>query len=100
MIPHIAGLDIKYILAIFNSRIARYIFRKQFDSVKVLRSHIEQIPIPVIDSVRQKEIIGLVDALLNETDNDTFQTQYDKLDKIIAELFELTDKEYQIICLS
>lgn len=41
VIPKIEGLSVKYILAILNSRIAQYYFRKTFHSVKVLRSHIE-----------------------------------------------------------
>lgn len=98
VIPHVKGLNMKYILAILNSRIAQFIFRKQFDSVKVLRSHIEQIPIPVVDSSIQEKIIAIVNVLLLELDKKNYLTQYNELDKIIADLFELTDEEYQIVC--
>lgn len=98
LIPHVEGLDMKYILAVLNSRIAQFIFRKQFDSVKVLRSHIEQIPIPVIDSAAQMEIIRIVNRLLSEKNDAEFLAQYEKLDKLIAALFRLTEEEYQIIC--
>lgn len=97
VIPHVTGLDIKYILAVLNSRITHFIFKKQFDSVKVLRSHIEQIPIPVIDSKAQWKIIEIVDVLLKESDEKKYLIQYDELDKIIAELFGLTNEEYQTI---
>lgn len=97
VIPHVTGLDIKYILAVLNSRITQFIFKKQFDSVKVLRSHIEQIPIPFIDSEAQWKIIEIVDVLLKESDKKKYLIQYDKLDKIIAELFGLTNEEYQTI---
>lgn len=98
VIPHIKDLNIKYILAILNSRIARFIFCKQFDSVKVLRSHLEQIPLPVISFVQQTEIIHIVDTLITETDEHRFLTLYNELDKIIAGLFQLTPEEYAIIC--
>lgn len=98
MIPHAQGLNIKYILAILNSRIAQFVFQKQFDSVKVLRSHIEQIPIPVADFDTQEKIIEMVDALLSLKEDSTFLSQYSRLDRIIARLFGLTDEEYKIIC--
>ena len=97
LIPHVKDMDIKYILAILNSRITGFIFRKQFDSVKVLRSHIEQIPIPIADTQKQKDIIQLVNTLLTENSERNRQTYYNHLDKIIAELFELTEEEYQTI---
>lgn len=98
IIPHIDGLDIKYILAVLNSRITAFLFAKQFDSVKVLRSHIEQIPIPIISFNEQKEILPLVNELLTEQDSVTFQLKYDALDKMIANLFGLTEADYEIVC--
>ncbi len=97
LIPHIPGLDIKYILAILNSRIAQFYFKKQFNSVKVLRSHIEQIPIPVINAKRQHTIIAMVDSILAESSLTTINNIYNKIDKEIADTFNLTEAEYQII---
>lgn len=97
IIPHIEELDIKYILAVLNSRITQFMFMKQFDSVKVLRSHIEQIPIPVIDAHSQAQIIALVNILLEESDTERYLILYEKLDKMIAALFELTNDEYDCL---
>lgn len=98
VIPHIKGLDMKYILAILNSRIVRFMFRKQFDSVKILRSHLEQIPIPIAACDIQEKMIAIVNVLLMESDEKKYLTQYNELDKIIAGLFEMTEEEYEVIC--
>ena len=97
LIPHVDGLCIKYILAILNSRIAQFYFKKQFHSVKVLRSHIEQIPIPLIGNVGQKRITPIVDSILETSDEDAVTALYDQLDAKIARLYGLSPEEYQII---
>lgn len=98
VIPHVKGLDMKYILAILNSRITQFIFKKQFDSVKILRSHIEQLPIPIVDFAVQEKIIAMVNTLLQETDDTSFLAHYNKLEQTIIPLFGLNSNEYEIIC--
>lgn len=68
LIPQIEGLNIKYILGVLNSDIVQFYFDKKFNSVKVLRSHLEQIPIPFVDYAHQKPIIELVDKILSGID--------------------------------
>jgi hypothetical protein len=97
LIPEIKDLDIKYILAILNSGIAQFYFSKTFNSTKVLRSHIESIPIPPADKNKQKEIINIVNILLH-SENPEKTSLYKNLDKIIAKLYNLTEKEYDTIC--
>ena len=48
VIPEIDGIEMKYVLAILNSSVASYFVTKKFNSIKLLRSHIEQIPIPIV----------------------------------------------------
>lgn len=100
LIPTIPKLGIKYILAILNSRVAQFIYKKQFNSVKVLRSHIEQIPIPDISTKEQTKIIKFVDELRNEMSDEKIIGLYDELDALIKNLYGLTDSEYQIIKLA
>lgn len=97
VIPQIEGLSVKYILAVLNSRVAQYYFRKKFNSVKVLRSHIEQIPIPYIPQQQQKEFIESVDTLLEAKNEHCILSTYDELDQKISSLYELSDDEYSII---
>lgn len=105
LIPKIVGMDIKYILAILNSSIAQFIYQKRFHSVKVLRSHIEQIPIPVADSQKQRQIVQLVEQIMANS-KETFHEQcegeyyrhlYNKIDEMVCKLYNLTDEEYGYI---
>lgn len=96
LIPQIDQLDIKYIMAILNSKIAQFIFEKKYNSLKVLKSHIEGIPIPYCDKNEQIEIINLVNKLLENksTDQDNF---YEELEQKISKLYDLTTEEYDLI---
>ena len=98
LIPHIEELSMKYIMAVLNSSVAQFIFEKKFRSVKVLRSHLEQIPIPLADEETQREIILLVDLLMKYKEaSPEYTKNYDLLDWKVAELFHLTAEEYKLI---
>lgn len=97
VIPNIVGIEIKYILAILNSRVVQYIYKKQFNSVKVLRSHIEQIPIPKIEVTRQQEIIAIINQLLTERAEQETEELYEELDDKIRKLYGIDDREYRVI---
>lgn len=97
LIPQIEGLSVKFILAILNSRIAQFYFKKTFNSVKVLKSHIEQIPIPHIKKSQQEEFIKYVEFLLNATNNGYIKDTFNTLDYKIAALYDLSEHEYSII---
>lgn len=98
VIPHIKGLSTKYILAVLNSGVAQFIFEKQFHSVKVLRSHLEQLPIPLAETKTQEEIEKLVDRLMSINEkSQEYKETYKLLDLKIAELFSLTQNEFEII---
>ena len=98
LIPQIPGLSIKYVMAVLNSSAAQFVYSKLFGSVKVLRSHLEQIPIPIADDGKQKEIIAYVEKIIKAKKP---QKEIEKtLDKKIAELYGLTGAEYQMIKVS
>ena len=50
--------------------VSEYFFRKKFRSVKVLRSHIEKLPIPYADMETQNEIISLSEQIMALSRND------------------------------
>ena len=82
LIPHINGLDIKYILAVLNSDIATFYWRIGFDSVKLLKSHIETLPIPIASAAQQQRIVSLVDKILTEEQNYDIITAEEKFDEV------------------
>lgn len=95
LIPQIAGMDIKYVLAILNSSVAAYFIHKKYNSVKLLRSHIESLPIPVVSAEKQKNIIKKVDRIMNDSEN--ISGLYRDLDRDIMELYGLTVGQIDII---
>ena len=97
VIPRLEGLSVRFVMAVLNSRIAQFIFTREFRSVKVLRSHIESIPIPVTDKTQQQEIQGTIRLIEKEDDKAERLRLYNDLDLRIASLFSLSDAEYQVI---
>ena len=97
VIPRLPGIKIKYVLAILNSRIAQFIYKKEFNSVKVLRSHIENIPIPTADASTQAEIIALTDKLISVLQAAEAEKVYDELDLLVSKAFNLDSNEIEII---
>jgi hypothetical protein len=97
LIPKIPGMDMKYILAVLNSKPAQFYFRKRFNSVKVLRAHIEKIPIPIVDSEMQSKVVELTEEIMNCCDDGEVKRLYDELNVRIAEVYGLTDEEFGVV---
>jgi hypothetical protein len=95
LIPLIPNLDMKYVLAVLNSRAANFYFINAFNSIKVLRSQIEQIPIPTATKREQQHIIFLVNRLI-DGDKNTADT-YNELDDCVMGLYGLGDFDKRII---
>lgn len=95
LIPKIKGLSIKYILAILNSSVAAFYINKKFNSVKLLRSHIESLPILYASKKEQKEIEKMVDSLIKAKKN--IDILYEKLDDYIMKLYNLNDVQINTI---
>ena len=97
VIPKIPGAKTKYVLAILNSRIAQFVYKKEFNSIKVLRSHIENIPIPLVDDTTQNKIIALVDKLILGLPLTEAELVYNELDHLVSTIFNLTPSDIEII---
>ncbi len=118
VVPAVEGMDTRYIMAVFNSSVIEFWHRRVNHSMKLLRAHIEGFPIPVVDEERQREVIELVELLQeNERELQIRQAKKDdaqnemimnelsmtrehiriRLDWKMAELFDLTDAEYELV---
>ena len=95
VIPHADKFNIKYILAVLNSTAVRFYFKYKFDSVKILRHHLEKIPIPQVPPETLEEIVKLTDKILSGNEND--RTTLEKLDSIISNLYQLSSEEHQML---
>lgn len=91
VIPKIPNYPIKVIAALFNSSLYQFIFQKKFSSIKVLRSHIEQMPLPLWGSDIFDEITKLVDGLIKK------QSTYETLNNYIMSTYALSPEEINCI---
>lgn len=97
LIPTFENLNIKYIMAVLNSSVAQFIFQKQFNSIKVLRSHIESIPIPVCENNLQQQIIEYVDKVCETEDDKDYKKLCYQIDLFVAKLYNLSIDDYRLI---
>jgi len=100
-----APLQLKYLLAILNSRLMDYVYRGKFKSTKTVFSEIQartvgQLPIAVTDSSRQTPLISIVDRILTEKRQnvaaDTAELEAE-IDRRVYDLYSLTPEEIKII---
>lgn len=87
IIPQIPNYPIKVIVALFNSSLYQFIFQKKFSSIKILKSHIEQMPLPLWDKKIFEEIIEMVDLIIKD------KTIFEKLDNYVMDRYALSSKE-------
>lgn len=91
VIPKIPNYPIKVIAAMLNSSLYQFIFQKKFSSIKILRSHIEQMPLPLWSKKTFDDIARLADETIEN--NDRFGT----LDDYIMNQYSLSPEETNYI---
>ncbi len=91
VIPKISDYPIKVIAALLNSSPYQFIFQKKFSSIKVLRSHIEQMPLPLWNKKIFDNIIELVDETVKNNE------KFEILDNYIMKQYSLSPQEINYI---
>ncbi len=91
VIPMVRNYPIKVIAALFNSSLYQFLFQKKFSSIKVLRSHIEQLPLPLWGKKEMDEIVNRVDKIIKK------QGDVEALDNYIMRLYGLSTNEIDYI---
>ena len=90
----------KYILAIINSRIVDWYFRKTSTNNHVNIYELEQLPIPKANREQENSITSLIDRIVTIKQNNP---NYDisslekEIDKLVYQLYNLTPEEIAII---
>ena len=68
LIPTRTGFSAKVLCAVLNSDLLRFIYRKKFHALKVLRGNLEELPLPDFSPPEHATVLSLVDEFL-ETKN-------------------------------
>lgn len=91
LIPKIKNYPIKAVLALLNSSLYQFVYLKKFNTIKVLRGNLEQLPFPILSTEVSNELISLADKVL------TKKTDPSEPDNLIMKIFKITDTEIDYI---
>ena len=99
IIPHVQGYDNAYIMAILNSSAMSFYYRHICKNMKVLRSVLESLPIPVCDTDVMKEISSLAMSIQKAYENgsEPDNNMLKRLDKYVNRLYNLNADDEKII---
>ena len=84
------------IVSLFNSSIYTFIYRKKFHSKKVLKSHLQVLPLPLLSNEIHKYILNIYNEIIIKN-NGTIDLYQNEIDKIICKAFLIDDTEYEYI---
>ena len=91
-----ADYPIHTVVSFFNSEIYTFIFRRKFQSKKVLKSHLQDLPLPVLP----KETHSFINILYNETfskKNTDVKLYQEKIDIVLCKTFGIEKDEYNYL---
>lgn len=100
------GYSIKFILALLNSKVLDFYYKKKFSTKKEdvfpeIQTYLyEQLPIPSATELQQNEIISIVDTILlskqenQQSDTTSLEKQ---IDVLVYHLYHLTEDEIRLI---
>jgi type I restriction-modification system DNA methylase subunit len=84
------------IVACLNSNIYTFLFRKRFHSRKVLKSHLQDLPLPILSDEIHQYIHTLYDKTIEGTNGGIALFQ-NEIDKIICGAFSIEQDQYDYI---
>ena len=97
--------SIKYILALFNSKLINWFYVNRFTNeskltVNLSKEYLSQIPIKKVNRKIQSEIVKIVETILFDKHKDytTDTTSLEKeIDEMVYKLYGLTEEEIEIV---
>ena len=96
LIPSVPGMSVKTVMAFLNSDLYLFLYRKLFGEIKILKGNLSQLPFPMIPPDTNKQIEQLIDRIIASQDTSLIE----RLQDIIYDVFQLTEKEIALICSS
>jgi type I restriction-modification system DNA methylase subunit len=97
LIPKLNDYPIKTILALFNSKVYQFLFQNKFNTIKVLRGDLEQLPLPLLTDKDHSIIENLVNEFLESNNRKQQEIIRDDLEAFIINIFNFTKKEVDLI---
>jgi hypothetical protein len=102
----ITGENLKFLVAILNSKPATYFFKKFYAGGELVgkyrykKAFLENLPIPKATEAQQTEIAEIVDKILTQKkanpQTDTTELEHE-IDGLVYQLYDLTDEEIAIV---
>ena len=82
-------------MCFLNSALMQYFFKMNFGSLKVLRSYLEQIPLPNIsDQARYVDFLALSESLEESKGRDDLIAKFDSM---VFDYYQLSEKQILLI---
>jgi len=98
LIPSVEGISIKCVLALLNSLPIQFYFQKKYAPLKVLRSHIEDIPLPYPTDKVVEELESLVESITSQhAGAENRRLGYEKINEIVMNLFDMNGAERDVV---
>ena len=100
------GYKIKFVLALLNSKLLDFYYKKKFSTKKEeafpeIQTYLyEQLPLPIVNQEQQNKVINIVDTILqlksvnNNADTSSLENE---INVIVYDLYGLTDAEIKVI---
>lgn len=100
-----SNFNIKYILALLNSKTINWFYNSQFTNsstltVNISKEYLSQLPIKKTSKTNQDKIVKLVDQILSlkksnpESDTTALEAE---IDRLVYELYGLTEEEVKVV---
>ena len=93
MIPSIPDYPMKVLAAVLNSDLIRFVYRIKFNTIKVLRGNLEELPIPDLSTMEKSEIHSLVAQYIGTKKTCIM----DRINSIVFKYFTLNESEIRYI---
>ncbi len=79
------------VVCLFNSPVYTYLYRKKFHSRKVLKSHLQDFPLPLVDGGVHKKLKNIHDLMEEGCDHSG------ELNRIVGGIFSFTEEELSYV---